>query len=86
VLKVVACPPPGIGAKKVQGSPRNSFRSTYIGGSVAVKSAGVDLDICIISINSPALEVACPPPGHRELSGNFCERKLCDIPDPLHSR
>jgi hypothetical protein len=63
--------PPGIGAKKVQESSRNNFGSTYIGGSVAVKSAGVDLDICIISINSPALEVACPPPGHREISGKF---------------
>jgi hypothetical protein len=60
----VACGPPGIGAKNLQESSRNSFGGTYIGaGSVAVESAGVDLDICIISKNSPALKVACPPPG-----------------------
>jgi hypothetical protein len=44
----------------------NSFGTTYIGsGSVALECAGVDLDICTKSINSSALEVACPPPGIR---------------------
>ena len=60
----VACPPPGIGAKKIQEISRNSFGSTYIGGSVALEDAVVDLHIGTTSgINSPALEVACSPPG-----------------------
>jgi hypothetical protein len=39
------------------------FRTTYKVSAVALKNAGVDLDLCAISINSTALEVACPPPG-----------------------
>jgi hypothetical protein len=42
---------------------QNSFGTTYSVGSVALESAGVDLDICTIGINSSTLEVACPPPG-----------------------
>jgi hypothetical protein len=62
--KVVACPPPGIGAKKVQQSSETNFGITYRAGSVALKSGVVDLHICtILSINRSALKVACPPPG-----------------------
>jgi hypothetical protein len=60
----VACPPPGIGAKKVQENSETRFCTTYIASAVALESAGVDLDICTVSsINSTALEVACPAPG-----------------------
>jgi hypothetical protein len=61
----VACSPPGIGigAKKVQEISETRFRTTYRASAVALENAGVDLDICTISINCSALEVACPPPG-----------------------
>jgi hypothetical protein len=59
----VACPPPGNGAKKVQETSEPRFCTTYIGSTVALENAGVDLDICILRKNSSALEVACPPPG-----------------------
>jgi hypothetical protein len=55
--------PPGIGAKKVQGSSETKFGITYIiQRSVALESAAVDLHIGIAGIDSSALEVACPPP------------------------
>jgi hypothetical protein len=74
----VTCGPPGIGAKKIQEISQDGFEATeytYIaGGAVALEGAGVDLDICIISINSSALQVACPPPGIGEVkSGTFRE-------------
>jgi hypothetical protein len=37
--------------------------TTYSESAVALENAGVDLDICFISNNSSALEVAFPPPG-----------------------
>jgi hypothetical protein len=45
----------------------NSIGITYIGSgsSVALEGAIVDLDIGTASINSSALQVACPPPGIR---------------------
>jgi hypothetical protein len=73
----VACPPPGIGAKKVQETSETRFCTTYISsGSVALENACVDLDICTISFNSSALEVACPPPGHRASSGKLWRPSL----------
>jgi hypothetical protein len=40
------------------------FWNTYIGGSVALEGAVIDLHNGIIgSMNSPALEVPCEPPG-----------------------
>jgi hypothetical protein len=66
VLKIkVACPPPGIGAKKVQETSEARFGTTYIGnGSVALECAIVDLRGAVPpEENSTALEVACPPPG-----------------------
>ena len=62
----VACPPPGYGGKKVQEIPETRFCTTYTGSAVALERAGVDLDVCIISKNSSALEVACPPPGQEK--------------------
>ena len=62
----VACPPPGIGAKKVQETSETRFRSTYSCSSVsavALERAGVDLDICIPITHSSALKVVCDPPG-----------------------
>jgi hypothetical protein len=82
----VPCPPPEIGAKKVQEISESRFRTTYIISDVALERAGVDLHngghATAISagvdpgghataINNSALEVACPPPGHGEISGNF---------------
>jgi hypothetical protein len=59
----VACPPPGIGAKKVQEISVTRFRTTYIVSDVPLERAGVDLHIgTTVSPNSSALEVACPPP------------------------
>jgi hypothetical protein len=67
----VACSPPGIGAKQIQEISETRFCTSYIISDVPLERAGVDLDICNISINCSALEVACPPPGHREKLGNF---------------
>jgi hypothetical protein len=77
----VACPPPGIGARKIQESSQRSFGITYIGGRVALEGAIIDLNIGTTSpsINSSALEVACPPPGHRENSGKFCSSSLINL-------
>jgi hypothetical protein len=50
----VACPPRGIGAKKVQESSETRFRTTYIASAVALERAGVDLGICTKSMNSSA--------------------------------
>jgi hypothetical protein len=61
-FEIVSCGPPGIGAKKVHEISETRFCSTYIVSAVALERAGVDLYICTISINSSALEVACPPP------------------------
>jgi hypothetical protein len=55
--------PPGIGAKKVQESSQNSFGIIYIVCIVALEGAVMDVHIVPESINSSALEVACPPPG-----------------------
>jgi hypothetical protein len=54
--------------RKIKENSQKSFGTgpTYIAiYSIAIlkECAGVDLDICTISINSSALEVACPPPG-----------------------
>ena len=35
----------------------------YVGGSVALESAVINLEVAILNINSSALEVACGPPG-----------------------
>jgi hypothetical protein len=59
----VACPPPGIGAKKVQEISETRFCTTYIASTIAIEHAGVDLGTCTAGINSATLEVACPPPG-----------------------
>jgi hypothetical protein len=52
--------------RKAKGKSQNSFGTTYIvGGSVALEGAIMDFHIGTrLSINSSALEVACPaPPG-----------------------
>jgi hypothetical protein len=68
----VACPPPGIGAKKVQESSETRFGTAYILGVVTLESAGIDLDIGTgRSTNSSALQVACGPPGHRGKFSKF---------------
>jgi hypothetical protein len=59
----VTCGPPGIGAKKFHESSRDSFGITYVGGSVALESAVINLEVAILNKNSSALEVACGPPG-----------------------
>jgi hypothetical protein len=62
----VACPPPGIGAKKVQEGSEIS-EITYSVSAVALECAAIDLhnaaNVTTVSINSSALGVACPPPG-----------------------
>jgi hypothetical protein len=63
----VACPAPGIGAKKVQEISETRFRTTYRFSAIALERAGVDLDICLISTNISSLEVACPPPEIRKV-------------------
>jgi hypothetical protein len=63
----VACPPPGIGAKKSRKflGTASELLSSYIGGSVALfKGAVVDLHGTRVNTNSSALKVACSPPGH----------------------
>jgi hypothetical protein len=65
-LKIFPCGPPGIGAEKSGTSLRTDLelRSTYkVASSVALEGAVMDLYIGSKSINSSALEVACPPPG-----------------------
>jgi hypothetical protein len=58
-LKVVACPPPGIGAKKVQEMSETRFGTTYIEGIVALEYGVADLDICaLFNKDSSTLEVA----------------------------
>jgi hypothetical protein len=60
----VACPPPGVGAKKIQQSSLKSFGITYMGGSVALDCGVMDLHIGpMIGSNSSTLEVAFGPPG-----------------------
>jgi hypothetical protein len=61
----------------VKESSQNSFGITYIGGSVALEGAVMDLHISTgIGINSSALKVSCgAPKGHREISENFREQK-----------
>jgi hypothetical protein len=59
----VACPPP-----RHRGNFRKFLQTIThpLTAELAVllfESAGVDLNMCTISINSSALEVACPPPG-----------------------
>ena len=78
--KIVACPPPGIGAKEVQESSETKFGITYSGCSVALKCAVVDLDICTNpSINRSTLEVGCPPPGiGAKISDSSFDRKCSD--------
>jgi hypothetical protein len=50
--------------QKLQENSQNTIGITYNGSGVAQEGAVVDLHICTnIDINSPALEVACPPPG-----------------------
>jgi hypothetical protein len=59
------------------------LETTYTGGGVALKRAGIDLDICTgtrANSNSSAREVACPPPGH---SGKF--RKVQESSADHHS-
>jgi hypothetical protein len=59
----VAYPPPGIGAKKVQESSADHHSPTYnLKRSLALESAGVDLDIGTAGKNSSTLKVACPTP------------------------
>jgi hypothetical protein len=66
--------PAGNWSRKVREISQNSFgaTSTYRYGSVAVEGAGIDLHISTtIGTNSSALEVACPPPGHRRKFRKF---------------
>jgi hypothetical protein len=52
----VACPPPGIGAKKNQETSETSFGATNVFGSVALECAVVDLHgAALLNINSTAL-------------------------------
>jgi hypothetical protein len=54
--------------------------TTYSVGSVALERGAVDLHIGpIVGKNSPALEVACPPPGH----GRKIKKILETITPPL---
>jgi hypothetical protein len=63
----VGCPPPGIGAEKSAEMIRIALElwSSYAVGSAALECAVVDLHGALPNINSTALGVACPPPGHR---------------------
>jgi hypothetical protein len=80
----VVCPPPGIGAKKVQESSDTNFGITYIiAGNVAQECGVVDLHIGTIGINSATtLEVACPPPEH----GRKFKKILQTITPPLTTK
>jgi hypothetical protein len=67
----VACPPPGIEAKKVEEISADHHSRTYIVSAVALESAGVDLDIgTITGINSSILKLDVP----RQDIENFQER------------
>ena len=71
----VACPPPGIGAKKFQEISVDHHSSTYpISVFIALKNAGVDLDICTQGLDCSTLlvpVVACSPRRNKEeSSGN----------------
>jgi hypothetical protein len=46
-------------------SQMSAAEATHLGSVIAFKHAVVDLRSALININSSALEVACPPPGHR---------------------
>jgi hypothetical protein len=61
----VVCPPPEIGVEKSGEILRTGFEVTHVAaGSVALKCAVMDLHTgTTASINSPPLEVACPPQG-----------------------
>jgi hypothetical protein len=54
-----------------------NFGTTYTGSAVALEDACVNLNICTISINSSALEVACPPPGIGAKIGDSSFRTKC---------
>jgi hypothetical protein len=57
-------PRTGNWSEKCKEVSQNSFGITYTATSVALESAVMDLHIGItISINSSALEIACPTPG-----------------------
>jgi hypothetical protein len=59
----VGCPPPGHGGKFREIS-QNRVGTTYVFSTIAVEYGVVDLHIgACEGINSPPLEVACPPPG-----------------------
>jgi hypothetical protein len=55
--------PVGNWSENFKEKSQNSFGITYIGSSVALEGALMDLHISIESINGSALRVACPPPG-----------------------
>ena len=55
--------PAGNWSEKFKEISRYRFGITYIGRSVALEGALMDLHIGTIGINSSALKVACPPPG-----------------------
>jgi hypothetical protein len=65
--------------KKFQESSRVDHSCTYIGGSIALEYAVIDLHNDTLSIDSSALEVACPPPGH----GRKIRKILETITPPL---
>jgi hypothetical protein len=45
---------------------------TYILGTIALEGTVIDLQNgAILSVKSSALQVACPPPGHRRKFRNF---------------
>jgi hypothetical protein len=66
--------------RKFQRNFKEQNRFTYSSDSVAFECAVVDLHNAFIKINSAALGVTCPPPGHREFSGKLCRPSLIHLP------
>jgi hypothetical protein len=56
--------PAGNWSEENSGKFWDQLVTTYVGGSVALECAVVDLHGAVRNINSAALKVACPPPGH----------------------
>jgi hypothetical protein len=63
--------------KKNQERSADQHSFTYNFSDVGVKSRIMDDKISLLNVDGPSiLKVPCGAPGHREISGNFCERKL----------
>jgi hypothetical protein len=60
--------------RKFRKFSQNSFRITYICRRSSLESAVIDLHSALRNSNRSALEVACPPPGIAEISGNFLDQ------------